>query len=431
MSIHIGFNILKADGKSRFQVFQFSEGKIIANHTVKDKVCDCMEFRIESKCTHSTMEADVCSVRIEEDEKTNIYRSINDRLLMLNVRGIIEFYTDCSEDAVEAEGDLTLSQEIIKDRLKRLMDECTHSFVTNERLAASKEEEVSEEVEDTGIEPTFDYSKYPRPNVAEFYVPEKVWEACVLCALTGQNFLIVGHSGSGKSELVYELAKALDLHMEAFNMGAMSEPRVSLIGATHFEKEKGTWFNESRFIKATRAETGIILLDEITRSVKDAFNILLPLLDRQGYIALDESPDSEVVKKGKKICYCATANIGIAYTGTGRMDKALKERFSVIINMEFPPAEIESQILSKRTGIGKTKSEKLVKFATDQRHLAEAEGMFLELVSTRQLIAAAYLIVEGFSYANSIEFAIINHFSGEGDEQSERAKLRQILQKAG
>ena len=270
-----------------------------------------------------------------------------------------------------------------------------------------------------------------KPAENEFFVKKEVWECLQWAFETGNNILLTGPSGCGKSEVISNAAAAAKKKYEPFNMGAMSEPRLSLIGATHFDKDKGTFFNESRFvrtIKDEKNEGAVILMDELTRAERGAFNILLPLLDRQRYLALDESEDAAIIRRGPKVAIAATANIGMEYTGTDVMDKALKERFKVTIDLDFPPASVEHGLLMKRHGATKKTADKLVKLAEKQRQMQKDDD-FTEGISTRMLLAAAEMISDGHTYDTATEFAIVNTFSPDGGEESDRTKVRQIIQK--
>jgi nitric oxide reductase NorQ protein len=272
----------------------------------------------------------------------------------------------------------------------------------------------------------------PLPNAAEFYVSSDVWTQLCYGLAKSKNVLITGPSGSGKSEVVYKVSEACGVPLEMFNMGAMSEPRTSLIGNTHFSKEAGTWFEPSRFVGAIQKDSCCILLDELTRAERGAFNILLPLLDRQGYLALDESEHAAIIKKSPGVCFIATANVGMEYTGTDAMDKALRDRFDCIIDMEFPPEDAEARILLSRcSGLSKADASKLVTAAKTQRHLARVESEFLEVISTRSLIAAGSQIALGVPFKVAVQFCIYNQFSADGGETSDRTKISQIFQKGG
>lgn len=273
-----------------------------------------------------------------------------------------------------------------------------------------------------------------KPKDNDFYVSNDDWEVLMYCMLNGKNVLLTGPSGCGKSELVWTAIKALNKSdsFAAFNMGAMSEPRTSLIGATHFDDTRGTWFNESRFVRTIMKEGSVVLLDEITRAERGSFNILLPLLDAQGYLALDEAEDAKVIHKAKNVSFVATANVGAEYTGTDELDQALRNRFAAIIDLTFPTLDQEIEILKKRTGVQESDAIKLCSLAKRQRDMSIVEGDFRTQISTRMLLEAAEKIVGGITMENACRYAIVNHFPSDGGENdSERVRIRQIIQKNG
>jgi MoxR-like ATPase len=270
-----------------------------------------------------------------------------------------------------------------------------------------------------------------RPPEDQFFVSEADWQQLGYAALHGKSCLITGPSGCGKSELCDLAAEAAGRPLVSFNCGAMSEPRSTLIGNTHFDREKGTFFCESRFVRAVRQPYTGIKLDEISRLKPEGFNILLPLLDYQGYLALDEREDGAVVHKAEGLFFLATANLGQEYTGADALDKALKDRFDEVIDLSFPPKPNEQAILTRRCpGLTDSDAKRLVKMAARQREMA-AEGEFVEQVSTRALLNAARQIAYGLPFERAVAYCILNHFSSEGREVSERAKLEQIVQKEG
>jgi MoxR-like ATPase len=259
-----------------------------------------------------------------------------------------------------------------------------------------------------------------------FFVTTRDWQALLYAALHGKNVLLTGPTGSGKSELVWKVAKATGLSIEAFNFGAMQEPRSTLIGNTNFDPKKGTFFNESRFVKAVKKESGVMLWDELSRAVGDAHNIVMTLCDRQQYLALDESEDAGVVYRGANVAVIATANVGAQYTGTYGLDRALKDRF-VKIDIDYPPAEHEEQVILHRfPAIPKDWARSLVNAAWRQRGLAR-DGEFTEEISTRMLLDCAEWVVTGILPQHAIEITVLNNFSAEGATESERQRIREIF----
>jgi nitric oxide reductase NorQ protein len=471
------FLMFKTD-KNRFQVFHLVAWKVRTEQTVViedgEAVCNCQLSRFEVTCPHQKAVNKACTqwaygskdrraaekpIKWQEgtprqfiivgDEKdvAVIHPEVGD----LSLYSLLFLLTEPepSDDIKNATGFLNPQRIWVEG--KKSVEEGI-STIDDVVLKAGR---AVPALKDSGIEIEQDYDeslvkapevqkpgqKIPkkpvwmtskRPDPKAFFVTPEVWQQLLYTLHEGGNTLITGPSGCGKSELAYIAAKALGMEIAAFNCGAMSEPRTTLIGNTHFEKEKGTWFSESRFVRTVKKQRGCVLLDEITRSERGAFNILLPLMDRQGYLALDEHEDSPIIKKGQHVSFLATANIGMEYTGTDAMDKALKDRFDTTIDLTFPPAEYEVKILIGRCpGLRAADASKLVSIATRQRDLTVNDGEFIEQISTRMLIAAGKRIGAGMKFDLAVEFSIANQFTAEGGDASERTKIQQIIQKGG
>lgn len=272
-------------------------------------------------------------------------------------------------------------------------------------------------------------SRWPEPP-DEFAIRTADWQQLCLSMASSRHTLITGPSGSGKTEIARRCAMEFDRPFRSFNVGAFSEARTSIIGITKYSPDKGTYFVESNFVKAITTPNCCVLLDEVNRDPR-AFNMLLPVLDGQRVLSLDEDPEIPVVHLAENVHFFATANIGNEYHGTDPIDKAFKDRFCCVIPLWFPDVDDEIEILLRRVnGLSEKAAKDICLFANRQRELWE-EGDFAEVVSTRSLIGAAEQIPHGFSIAEALTYSVVNHFSNEGGEQSDRTRLQQLLQRLG
>ena len=129
-----------------------------------------------------------------------------------------------------------------------------------------------------------DVEKYIRDSIslrpASLILSDLKWKYLMRSVVRGKNIMMTGPSGCGKTLAVQSVAKALNGRPYFyFNLGATTDPRSTLIGNTHYTKDKGTFVADSLFVQAIQTPNAIILMDELTRATPDAWNILITVLD--------------------------------------------------------------------------------------------------------------------------------------------------------
>jgi MoxR-like ATPase len=257
------------------------------------------------------------------------------------------------------------------------------------------------------------------------------WKYLLRSAVRGKNIMMVGPTGCGKTLAAQSLVRSLKRPDFYFNLGATQDPRATLIGNTHFNKENGTFFAESAFVKAISTPNAIILLDEISRAHPEAWNILMSVLDQgQRYLRLDEAEGSPIVKVASGVTFIATANIGNEYTSTRIMDRAIMDRF-VQIEMDLLDKQGEYELLKfKFPEADEYALNALSEIADTTRQLIKTDmSKVSTIISTRVNVEAAGLIYDGFSLMEAAEIAILPYFSNDGGLDSERVFIKQLVQK--
>ena len=268
-----------------------------------------------------------------------------------------------------------------------------------------------------------------KPN--GLFIEELKWKYLLRSAVRGKNILMTGPTGCGKTLAAQSLVKSLKRPDYYFNLGATQDARATLIGNTHFNKENGTFFSESAFVKAIKTPNAIILLDELSRAHPEAANILMTVLDAgQRYLRLDEAEGSPIVKVASGVTFIATANIGGEYTATRVMDRALMDRF-VQIEMDLLDKEGELALLKfKFPEADEYSLNALAEIADTTRQLIKTDASKIStIVSTRVNVEAAGLIYDGFTLFEAANIAILPYFSNDGGLDSERVFMTQLLQK--
>ena len=265
----------------------------------------------------------------------------------------------------------------------------------------------------------------------ELVMEELKWKYLIRSAVRAKNIMMTGPSGCGKTMASKALVNALDRPDFYFNLGATQDPRATLIGNTHFDKQKGTFFSESAFVTALKTPNAVILLDELSRAHPDAWNILMTVLDQgQRYLRLDEAEGSPIVNVAEGVTFIATANIGNEYTSTRVMDRAILDRF-VTIEMDVLDDVKEFGLLKFMfPEVREYDLKAIAEIAHHTRTQSMSEnGKLTSMVSTRASVEMAGLIYDGFELTEAAEISIYPFFSQDGGVDSERTYIKQLVQK--
>jgi len=271
------------------------------------------------------------------------------------------------------------------------------------------------------------YSLKPKGLV----MSELKWKYLIRSAVRGKNIMMTGQAGCGKTLSAKSLINALDRPNFYFNLGATQDPRSTLIGNVHYNKEKGTYFSESLFVKAIQTPNAVVLLDELTRAHPDAWNILMTVLDYgQRYLRLDEADGQATVKVADGVTFVATANIGNEYTATRQLDKALHDRFTVI-EVDLLNEEEEYGLLTYMfPTVNSDSLNNVAKISFLTRTEAMSDNPRIGSgISTRTSVEIAGLLFDGFSLLESADITIYPQYDASGGVDSERTFVKQIVQK--
>jgi len=263
------------------------------------------------------------------------------------------------------------------------------------------------------------------------FMQETKWKFLVRSAMRGKNIMMTGPAGCGKTMAAKTLTTSLDRPHFYFNLGATQDPRATLIGNTHFNKENGTFFSEALFVKAIQTEDAVILLDELSRAHPEAHNILMTVLDEgQRYLRLDEADGSPTIKVAKGVTFVATANIGNEYTATRVMDRALLDRF-IIVEMDVLDKDEEVDLLSMLFPlVDKKEIDSVAAIVNDTRKELNSEMPRISThISTRSSVEMVSLIYDGFTLAEAAEVTVYPLFDNAGGIDSERTFIKQVVQK--
>ena len=238
-----------------------------------------------------------------------------------------------------------------------------------------------------------------------------------------QNANLIGPHGCGKTELAIQFAARHKRPLLIMDCANLREARDWFGYKT--AKEGTVYWHESQFVRAVQAGNHVVLLDELNRANPNLLNTLMPLLDGRRFTYLEERGDKILVGPGT--VFFASMNEGAGYTGTSALDRAVRDRFPRAVELSYLGESDEVKLLIARTGVSKDIATRLVQMANKIR--VDAKGLsatLTESMSTRQLLAAAADFAIGG--VDTLQFTVANHFSPDGDSDSERLKVQSLIQ---
>ena len=350
------------------------------------------------------------------------------------------YYEDGEVKGIDMLNYIPLTKDFFKTRpdMKQRVEKaintktCLAAYQRGTRLGYKfiTKEEANKHIGETTVSKVKVYTFNNNTPPEDFYIDELKWRFLVRNIEKGKNIMMTGPSGCGKTDATFKAAKALDREVIYFNLGATQDPRSTLIGNTHYNKDEGTYFSESSFIKAIQQENAVILLDELSRAHPEAWNILMTVLDPiQRYLRLDEKSDSPTIKVAEGVSFIATANIGSEYTATRIIDRALLDRFA-ILEMDVLSYEQEYQLLSSKCNVNQETLLKLCDIIKDIRKEVKSDTPRISTtISTRATLEIVELLTDAFTLEQAIEILIYPLFSDEGGNDSERTYVKQVVQK--
>ena len=226
----------------------------------------------------------------------------------------------------------------------------------------------------------------------------------------GLFVLIIGPKGTGKTSLVRDFAKNKNVNLESINFSLRT--RESHLIGTKTLTDGTVSFDEGILIKSMK-KGDILYLDEINAAEADVLLRLDEALDDRRQVVLKEST-GEVIKAKENWFVVATIN-PLTHSGTKELPPQILSRFPVRIRLEYPPENIELEIIKKYVS-GEHESEiiQAIKLANILRQAAAVEELFYS-PSLRETIAFGKLLDKGMSSKEVAKFVFGNVYTQWGN----------------
>lgn len=253
--------------------------------------------------------------------------------------------------------------------------------------------------------------KIPSIGSEGFYADSDVWYLLMRNIQNQVNTMLIGATGGGKTELVLLACKKLGISCSVYDMGSMYDPVAGLLGVHRLQKGGVSVFDYAKFTRDI-SKPGVVLLDELSRAPVTTNNILFPCLDsrRKLPVEIAGGEDLREIEVHPECCFIATANVGVEYTGTMSMDRALVGRFFPI-ELSYMPPEQENKVLVKRCGISISDATNIVKVANSLRNMYNKQEISSS-ISTRETLMVGDLVADGWDLVRAMELVLLPLFEG-------------------
>lgn len=202
----------------------------------------------------------------------------------------------------------------------------------------------------------------------------------------GLFVLIIGPKGTGKTTLVRDFARAASARLDSVNFSLRTR-ESHLVGAKTLT-DGSVGFDEGLLVRSMR-QGSMLYLDEINAAEADVLLRLDEALDDRRQVVLKES-GGETVRAHRDWFVVGTIN-PLTHVGTKELPPQLLSRFPVRIRLEYPPEDVELDIIRRHVPSAGEHAAQGVRLANTLRQAAAVEELDYS-PSLRETISFARLL---------------------------------------
>ena len=229
---------------------------------------------------------------------------------------------------------------------------------------------------------------------------------------TGLFALIIGPKGTGKTTLVRKFASKTKKELYSVNFSLRTR-ESHLIGSKTLDKGDVS-FVEGILVKSMR-DGSLLYLDELNAAEPDVLLRLDEALDDRRQLVLKEA-EGQIINASNSWFVIATIN-PLSHVGTKELPPQLLSRFPVRLRLDYPPEDVELEIIKQHATIDNSKSNDVkdaIKLARSLREAAAVEELYYS-PSLRETIAFAKLLNKDLAPKEAAEIVFANAYDQWGE----------------
>ena len=224
--------------------------------------------------------------------------------------------------------------------------------------------------------------------------------------------LLKGPTGCGKTRFVefmtYRLGTELGLSIPLITVACHEDLTGSDLVGRYLLKGEETLWVDGPLARAVK-NGAICYLDEIVEARKDTTVLIHPLADYRRILPIEKR--GEILEAHENFLLVISYNPGYQSV-LKNLKHSTRQRF-VAIEFHYPVKEVEARIIAHESGVDFDRAMDLAKLGEKVRNLRD-QGIE-EGVSTRLLIYAGQLIVQGIKPRRACEIAVAQAVADEAD----------------
>src|ERR671924_629697 len=225
--------------------------------------------------------------------------------------------------------------------------------------------------------------------------------------------IIIGPKGTGKTSLVRQFASLVNKQLQSVNFSLRTR-ESHLIGSKTLDRGEVN-FVEGILVKSMR-DGSLLYLDELNAAEADVLLRLDEALDDRRQVVLKEAA-GQLVTARNEWSVIATIN-PLSHVGTKELPPQLLSRFPVRIRLEYPPENVELEIIMRHVpNIVDSKLEdvkRAIQLARSLRDAAAVEELYYS-PSLRETIAFAKLLNTEMKAKQAAEIVYANVYDQWGE----------------